>query len=483
MATWELAIALDPTSPQPLFLQIARAVADDVRRGRLHPGTKLPGSRALARSLGVHRNTVIAAYDELVAEGWLQARATGGTFVSPELPDVSPSTPDPRPRSGPGFPIEPTAHEERAPKPTPELLNLGATDADLRLVPVDALARAYRRVLVNEGARVLDLGDARGHGRLRASLAEMLGAARGVAARPEGLMVTRGSQMALFLVARTLVRPGDVVAIEALGYRPAWEAFEAAGARLEPLPVDGHGLVVDAFADLLRRERVRAVYLTPHHHYPTTVTLSPGRRLQLLELAAAHGVAVVEDDYDNEFHYDGRPVLPLASADPAGVVVYVGTLSKILAPGLRLGFVAAPSAMIDAMAGLRRAVDGQGDHAMECAVAELLAEREVQRHAHRMRRVYKARRDAMVAALERHLGGVVSFTPPAGGMALWMNVDPSVDLPAWVENARRRGVHIAPPRRFAYAGQEPHALRLGFASLEPAELDDAVARIAKALSD
>lgn len=488
MGSWDFAIALDSGAAQPLFLQIARGIAQAVKQGRLRPGDKLPGTRALASTLGVHRNTTIAAYDELVAEGWLQSRATGGTYVNTDLPDPSPRAFAPAPvetgltsHSEPGFPLASAPPPRRKPAAPPETLPLSAVDADLRLVPLDALARAYRRALMSEGPQILGPGDPRGHRRLRSALAGMLAATRGVACQPDNLLVTRGSQMALFLTARALVQPGDVVAIESLGYRFGWEAFASAGARLAPLPVDGQGLVVDALAELASRQQVRAVYLTPHHHYPTTVTLSPGRRLQLLELAAARGIAVVEDDYDNEFHYDGRPILPLASADPAGVVVYVGTLSKILAPGLRMGFVAAPRAVIDRMAGLRGAIDGQGDLVVECAVAELLEDREVQRHASRMRRTYRARRDALVLALREHLGGALSFQQPAGGMALWANVDPAIDLAAWSDRAVARGVSIQPPGRFAYEGPEPHAVRVGFACLSPEELVEAVRRLRDAL--
>src|SRR5262249_52253572 len=282
-------------------------------------------------------------------------------------------------------------------------------------------------------------GDPRGHERLRAALASMVSTVRGLAAGPESVLVTRGSQMGLDLLARTLIAPGDVVAVEAFGYRPAWEALRLAGARLVPLPVDAGGLRIDALEDLAARERVRAVYVTPHHQYPTTAVLTPGRRLALLALARAQRIAIIEDDYDHEFHYDGRPVLPLASADDAGVVVYVGTLSKILAPGLRIGFVVAPAPLVDRLAAVRSFVDRQGDRAVERAVAELLEDGDVQRHARRVRRIYQGRRDALAEALGRELGTVISFAPPAGGMALWARVDPSVDPDAWAERALSKG--------------------------------------------
>jgi GntR family transcriptional regulator/MocR family aminotransferase len=356
---------------------------------------------------------------------------------------------------------------------------------DLRLVPRTALARAYRKALTEKAPRgrsTLDYGDPRGHPRLREALAAMLSARRGIAAPAESVLVTRGSQMALDLVARALIAPGDVVAIESLGYRPAWEALRAAGARLAPLPVDEHGLDVDALVALgAREEKVRAVYLTPHHQYPTTAVLSAGRRLALMELARARRIAVIEDDYDHEFHYDGRPVLPLASADPAGVVVYLGTLSKILAPGLRLGFVVAPAPLLERLAAIRTFIDRQGDLTLERAVAELLEDGEVQRHARRARRAYLARRDALIDALGEHLGGALTFEPPAGGMAIWARAAPGIDVDAWAERALARKVAFSTAKRFAFDGRRRGFLRLGFAALDEKELREAARRMAASL--
>ena len=355
---------------------------------------------------------------------------------------------------------------------------------DLRLVPRTALARAYRRALSEvkpRGLSTLDYGDAQGHPRLREALGAMLAALRGLAAPKESVLVTRGSQMALDLVARALLAPGDVVAIESLGYRPAWAAFRAAGARLAPLPVDEHGLDVDALAELCARERVRAVYVTPHHQYPTTAVLSAGRRLALLELARARRIAVIEDDYDHEFHYEGRPVLPLASADPAGVVVYLGTLSKILAPGLRLGFVVAPAPLLEKLAAIRTFIDRQGDHTLERAVAELLSDGELQRHARRARRAYLARRDALIEALRDHLGDALTFDPPVGGMAIWARAAPGIDVDAWAERALARKVAFSTAKRFAFDGRKRGFVRLGFAALDEKELREAVRRMASTL--
>jgi GntR family transcriptional regulator/MocR family aminotransferase len=503
MRGWEVAVDLRADGDQPIFLRLARAISDDVRRGRLRPGDALPGSRTLARTLGVHRNTVLAAYAELTAEGWITTAEATGTFVSPALPEVEARRPagagsraSMPARLGYELPRRASVTDEPLPGSKSrtqnsnsrskgsnlhsEMLTLSGGVPDVRLLPTAPLARAYRRALRQHGPELLGYGDARGHVRLRAALAAMLSALRGVAANEDDVIITRGSQMALDLVARALLAPGDVVAVEGLGYRPAWTALSSTGARLVPLPVDGDGLDVDALATLAAREPIRAVYVTPHHQYPTTVGLAAGRRLQLLELARTRRIAIIEDDYDFEFHYEGRPVLPMAASDGAGVVVYIGTLSKILAPSLRLGFLVAPAPLVERVTELRRAIDRQGDQVVECAVAELIEDGELQRHARRMRRVYQARRDLLATMLRRRFDGVLTFERPAGGMALWIQAV-GIDVDAWAQRARERGVDFRTGRSFAFDGRARPSLRLGFASLSEAELEEAVRRLVAAL--
>jgi GntR family transcriptional regulator/MocR family aminotransferase len=485
MRKWDWALALDARSATPLFLQVAHALMEDVRRGRLAPGASLPSSRALAEALRVHRNTVLAAYRELEAQGWVTASPGRGTYVSPELPEVAPRAVAGAPRPGvparTGFALRTVPPAPEPPAPPPGTLHLAAGSPDSRLVPAELLARAYRRALRLHGKKLLGYGDAWGHKRLRAALAQMLSSLRGLAVEAEGVLVTRGSQGALDLVARTLLQPGDRVAVEVPGYRSAWRALQLAGARLVPVPVDEEGIQVERLAALARRQPVRAVYLTPHHQYPTTATLSPARRLALLAWAREARVALIEDDYDHEFHYEGRPVLPLASADLDGVVVYVGTLSKVLAPALRLGFLVAPQPFLEQAASVRMAVDRQGDAALEAAVAELLEEGEVQRHVRKMRGAYQARRDALVEALRRELEGALEFKVPPGGMALWARCAPGVDAEAWAARALEAGAAFAPGSQFSFEGEALPAVRLGFAALREAELAEAVRRMARVI--
>jgi GntR family transcriptional regulator / MocR family aminotransferase len=473
---------LQNTGETPVFLQIARQIAHDIQTGRLPRGARLPGSRELSRSLGVHRNTALAALAELTSQGWLQTQPRRGTFVSEEFPETRSrrfAKPVPQARAPLELPDAP-APPEPFPSYEADVLPLVGGTPDYRLVPTAELSRAYRRALARS-PRLLAYGSQLGDERLRAVLGAHLRETRDLPVEPEGLMVTRGSQMALFLLARVLTRPDRVIVVEGLGYRPCWEALRLNGARIVPVPVDAEGLSITALSKLLERERVSAVYTTPHHQYPTTVTLTAPRRLELLRLARRHGFVIVEDDYDHEHHYDGRAVLPLASVD-ADVVAYVGTLSKILAPGLRLGYIAARPEIIERAVRVRTYIDRAGDHVVERAVAELIEEDVLGRHVRRVRREYQARRDALVSELEQQLAGALSFRSPSGGMALWAKLtQPGVSSDEWAARARERKVLVHPGRRFRFDGREAPFLRLGFAPVTVEEIKLAVGRLAAAL--
>lgn len=464
-----------------MFVRVAGEIAESIRRGSLQPGDRIPSSRALAAQLGVNRNTVVAAYDELIAQGFLTARGAAGTVVSRELPERAVRR-IPVTNAGlatrPGFEVRTVAVPFAPSGDGDDAYRLSRGVPDTRLLATAMLARAYRRVLASRTGRLgLDYGPPAGVERLRIAIAAMLRANRGIPCTAENILVVRGSQMGLDLSTRLLVRPGETVAVEELGYRPAWRAFEEAGATLAPIALDEHGLVVDALAGV----RPRCVYVTPHHQYPTTVLMSQARRIALLERARRERFAILEDDYDHEFHFDGRPVAPLAASDAHGNVIYLGTLSKILAPGLRLGFVAASAKVIENLARLRATVDQHGDQVLEHAVAELLEEGEIQRHARKMRRVYAVRRDALVSAVRAQLGGVLSFELPAGGITLWARVARDVPLEAWLERARERGVAVTSARHYAVDGKPRPFIRIAYAKYDERELADAVRRLRDAL--
>ncbi len=489
---WDLSLALaddagTADTGTPLFQRISRAVITEIRRGRLRAGDRLPGTRSLADSLLVNRNTVLAAYAELSGEGWIESSRASGTFVSRALPEIKPrdfaarSARRKEVPSRPGFDLDAAPAAVALSAAAIPGIQLSSGAPDIRLAPGTVLARAFRRALRRRSATTLAYGYPHGHPDLRAALATMLAATRGLAATSADVVVTSGSQMALDLVSRALLRPGDAVAVEELGYRPAWLAFQQYGAKLVPIPVDPSGIDVEKLSAACATTPIRAVYVTPHHQYPTTATLSAGRRLALLDLARRQRIAVIEDDYDHEYHYDGRPVLPLASVDRSGVVVYVGTLAKVIAPGVRLGYVVAPRPLVESIAAHRYVLDRQGDQSLECAVAEMLDQGDIQRHARRARRIYQSRRDAAVRVLRAELGDALSFVVPSGGIAIWTGVAPQIDVEEWAARALKRGLIVQTAAKYSFDGRPRPYLRLGFAALDEEEMRVALQRLKKCL--
>lgn len=467
---------------RPLFINLAGSVIREIERGRLKPGDRLPGTRALARTLGVHRNTVDAAYQELVLQGWLTAEASRGTFVARDLPDLGTQNWGACPAAARlASPLPQTW-----PAPPPMQFSDGTPDA--RLMPGLELARAFRRSLT--GAELKSLpgyGDPRGAPSLRTALARYLSAERGLTVGADDILITRGSQMALFLAAAVL-NPGDAIAVEDPGYPLAWKAFRAAGARVVSAPVDTQGLDVERLGALLARDpTIRAVYVTPHHQFPTTVTLGAGRRLRLLEMARRHGLILIEDDYDHEYRFEGRPVLPLAAralnqGGDQDRIIHIGSVSKLLSPVVRIGYATGAPDLIQTMTARREAIDRQGDLPLERALARLIDDGDLGRHARKARKIYEQRRDLLCAEIAARLGDAVAFDRPAGGLALWLRVNPDIDAAAWAAEAERSGLILTHGRQLQLepgpkGSPAANAFRIGFASLDETELVRAVNRL------
>lgn len=469
--TRQIVLQLERDSAKPIFLNLASVIIREIERGRLKPGVPLPGTRALAKTLSIHRNTVDAAYQELIQQGWAVARASRGTFVADDLPDV----PAPRSRERATHPVA---------EPVAARINIAFSDGapDSRMAPRAELARAFRRAMsAPPTPRRHPYGEARGSVRLREALCDYLGSERGLVADASDVIITRGSQMALFLAARALLRPGDTIAVEDPGYPLAWSAFRAADANVVGVPVDRNGASIEALERIAARDpNLRAVFLTPHHQYPTTVTLSAARRLALLELLHRRNLILIEDDYDHEFRFDGHPVLPLAAGTQSAHIVYIGSLSKLLVPELRIGYAIASPKIIERMATVRQAIDRQGDAPLEHAIAALITDGEIRRHARKSRQAYAARRDRLAELLRRQMDDAGTFDLPSGGLAVWLRLAEHVDAAQWASNAERNGLAVLAGPTFALKPRAaPNALRLGFGDLSESELSRAVAILAR----
>lgn len=483
-------LQLDRRQPFPLYLQIANGIIGQIRTGIIKPRTRLPGSRKLATALSLHRQTVVMAYDELAAQGWVVIQARKFVQVASHLPDVKP-----KPFAVPGgqkdtrqdIPYQfneaivlPPYHYKQA-----DGKNLTFDDGfpDTRLAPTDLLMREYRRVAnYRFTGDYLMYGNAQGSLNLRVQLSKFLYETRGLKVSPEAILVTRGVQMAIYLSAQLIISKDDVVVAADPGYFRANEVFEQAGARLELVPVDENGIDTDVIAQLCLHKKVQAVYVIPHHHRPTGATLSPERRMQLLKLATKYKFAIIEDDYDYDFRYATGPVLPLQSADENGSVIYVGSFGKTIAPGIRLGFMVGPEELICRATRLRRMIDLQGDRLMEEAMANLLKNGDIQRHLRKANKIYNERRDTLCTLLRERLADHISFKVPAGGFAIWIKYKDHLDPEKIAESAARAGLNISKGRSYFYDKRiNDRHIRVGFASLTSDELHSAIDRLVLAI--
>ncbi len=471
---WTFTLTLDRSSSQPLYLQLSTQLMDHIRSGHLLSGQQLPSSRSLAERLQIHRKTVVQAYDELLAQGWLESRTGSGTFVSTHVPESKLSLQtsfDPLKKAGFSFETKPFL--ERPPLMAQGPYHLDDGFPDVRLAPLLDLSRAYRNQLLRSHAYSrLGYGDPMGSRWLREQLSRYLNESRGLHTSADNVLIVRGTMMGLFLTSIAFVKPGDYVALDSMSWSGSTLNLEQAGARMIPIPTDEHGLDVEALARVCQQYPVRMLYLTSHHHYPTTVALKAERRMRLLGLSRQYGFLIFEDDYDFDFHYERRPLFPLASVDPSGMVLYCGSFTKTIAPAFRVGYLVGPEDAIRHLSKLRRIIDRQGDTMLENALAQLLEEGIIQRHLRKALRVYKERRDYFAELLTEELSDQVYFRKPEGGMALWTHFTKGIDLVELSSRALKKGLHFSAGSQHV-TGPLP-ATRLGFASSTPEELRECV---------
>lgn len=490
-------IQIDRALDRSVYLQIAHQMINAIQRGLLVDGVQLPGTRGLAQELGVHRKTVIAAYDELDAQGWTLVHPNKGTFVRNRTGAGAPGPAvdfSGSPAAGydplllTRYPAEPGYHFRQSSLLDASTVHPAAAlefnDGlpDIRLLPLERLSRIYGGILKSKtNYRHFGYSHVEGNAYYRERLAQFLNHTCGLHINKNNILTTRGIHMSIYMASSVLIEPGDAVIVGELSYYLANMCFQQCGGKLLSVPVDQEGISAAAVAALCKTRKIRMLYLTPHHHYPTTVTLSAERRVALLQLASQYGFIILEDDYDYDFHYNGNPVLPLASADTSGMVVYIGSFCKSLAPGFRSGYLVAPERLIAEMAKFRRLVDRQGDMLMEQAMAELLDEREVQRHLKKAVKIYQERRDVFTGLLESQLSDQVTFISPPGGLSVWTRWNPDLNLMRISKSCARKGLYL--PQELLYQTGKYTAMRLGFGNLSATELSEAVRVLTESVKD
>lgn len=469
---WKLEFEINKKLEKAIYLQIADTVIADIRSGRLKQGDTLPGSRNLAQLLHINRNTVVEAYQVLINEEWVISKERKGIFVSENLSVLQ----EKLSRRATDTDKNPVAFSQA-------MVNFDDGHPDSKIAPVTELARAYRQIF-NRKAKWQMMGYGNEHGDIefRKAISRMLNHQRGMHINENELSITRGSQMALFLTAQNLLKPGDEVIVENPGYKRAWKAFEYAGAKLLPAAVDQDGIHIGGVEQLLvDYKNIKAIYLTPHRQYPTTVTLSLARRLQLIKLANKHDITIIEDDYDNEFHFGYRPTLPVSSFPELNRYVYVGTLSKVVAPALRIGYLASKDPnLIQKIGDLRKIIDVQGDVIMEQAVLQLIQEGAVKKHIKKATVHYKHKRDLVHSFLEKDLKDVANFTLPEGGLAFWIVPKENLDWDAVTASLFEKNINIIHPKQYS-SDHIINGFRLSYGSLSEEQLEDSIKIIAQVL--
>lgn len=466
-----LLITLDRASAVPLLRQVYLELRRAILAGAIPPGGQLPPTRALAAQLGIARNSVVAAYEQLLAEGFIEGRVGAGSYVSRDMPEpleLPPAAAPPPPAS-----IPHAGQYGTAP------FNTGRCSLDDRTLQVWRSLTMRHLHKLDPG--LLGYADPRGALPLRQAISRYLRAARAVRCEPEQVVVTAGAQQAIDLILRVLLEPGAPVWLEDPCYPAVQAALVAARARIVPVPVDGLGLEVAA--GIAAAPEARLAYVTPSSQYPLGVVLSMARRLELLAWARREGAWVLEDDYDSEFRYAGRPLASLQGIDDGGRVIYIGTFSKVLFPGLRLGYAVVPTALLEPVLAARLLTDWYPAALQEGVVTDFLAEGHFAQHLRRMRQHYRLARDALVEALRARLPGQLAVEVPEQGMKLLARLRPGLSDLAVSAAAARRGLVARPVSPMFLAAPPVQGLMLGFSGHEPGALRWAARELAAALHD
>ncbi len=470
----------------PLYQQIYAHVRAAILSGQLQKGMKIPSSRALADELGISRNTVLNAYQQLFAEGYLESIEGKGTFVTHVLPELYLDTATPQSR-------------RKLPVPQPHRLSQRAQDVlkaptmpgsqaaswtfpagqpALDAFPFDLWGKLLARYAHGLHPGLLSYQETAGYHPLREAIADHVVLARQVHCSPEQVIITNGSQGALDLAARVLLNPGEATWIEDPGYLGARGALLAAGAKLIPVPVDSEGMIVEA--GIARAPDARLAYLTPSHQFPLGVTMSLTRRLALLDWAKQTGAYLLEDDYDSEYRFAGRPLASLQGLDDGERIIYIGTFSKVMFPALRLGYLIVPEGLVEAFIAMRRFTDYHHSSLEQAALTDFMTEGHFTRHIRRMRTLYAERRAVLLDAVR---DVPLEIDAPEVGMHLVGWLPDGIDDRDVSERAEEQRVSVLPLSHFSIERLTRGGLVLGYAGQKEAEMREGVARLAMVLEE
>lgn len=482
-------IHFEKNALQPVYIQIAQQIINAIQRGYISKGTKLPGSRVLSQLLNIHRNTVVAVYDELTSQGWVNIIPNKGTFVLIPEPTTAPIKASTQHidqvyeySKTTGFPFETSFNLSSTLQITNATYRINDGNPDLSLHNVHQFSRWYsavmkRKTLIKKWHQT----NQPPHSAYNIQLCNYLNATRGFHIKPKNLLSTRSTEMSLYIVSQLLIKQQDVVLVAHLSNYASNMIFQQAGATLKTIPVDAYGLDIDYIKTHFKKGSIRCVYICAHRQYPTTVTLSAKRRLQLLELAKIYQFAIIEDDYDYDFQFEGSAMIPMASADANGMVIYLGKLGQSLFPSFQTGFVVAPENLISEAKNYLQLLDKQGDIIQEQILSELISEGEIYRLTKKNISIYIERRDYLNHNLTKHFKNELTWEIPSGGLAMWLNFNPKISLIKLAEAAEQFDLYI--PKTILYQNKDTCAIRFGFGELDVNTIETTIKKLKQAYND
>lgn len=459
--------------PMPLYLQLRNQIAHLIATKRLAPGTRLPARRDLAEHLRVNRATIANAYDRLVADGLARSHVGQGTFVT-EAPGAGASTEAfrwPLSRA-----MEAVSRFGQLPKPQtehPNPIDFASLVPDEELFPVERFREVLDSVLRREGKQLLQYGPSEGYGPLRDYIASRL-AERGVSVAADDVQVVNGSQQGMDLVFRTLVDPGDGVAVESPTYSVVLPVLAQYQARIQEIPMTASGMDLEAFETVLARGQVKLLYTMPTFHNPTGITTDLESRKSLLALAERYRIPIIEDDFESDLRFDGQALPPLKALDPADLVLYLGTFSKGLFPGLRLGWIVAPPGVVDTLNRTKMYSDYHSGHLHQAAILEFCRRGYYDEHLRELAMIHRKKARRLVAALSRHFPPEASWTEPQGGYAFWVTLPEGLSSQTLLNESARAGVLFTPGQHFFVSELGDRHLRLSISRAPLDRIDEGV---------
>ncbi|SFS74408.1 aminotransferase-like domain-containing protein [Lutibacter maritimus] len=479
-------ISIDKSISQPIYLQVSTQITNAIQRRYLTKGTILPGTRVLSQLLKIHRKTAVAIYEELASQGWVEIIPNKGTFVlEPEKNTAKIKATSQKVNEAytyaktTGFPFQKSFHLASTIEYTNAKYTINDGKPDLRLHPVHQFTRWYsaamkRKTLIHKWKRI----DKSFSSRFQTQLSNYLNATRGFHIIPNNLLNTRSTEMSLYLVSQLLIKPNDIVLVGHLSNYASNMIFQQTGASIKTIPVDTNGLDIEYIKKHFAKHSIRCVYICAHRDYPTTVTLSAERRLELLQLAKEYGFAIIEDDFDYDFQFDGSAMLPMASADANGVVIYLGKIGQSLFPSFQTGFIIAPENLITEAKNYLELLDKQGDLIQEQLLSELINEGEIYRLMKKNIVIYKKRRDLVCTLLTKYFSEFAQWEIPSGGLAIWLKFYSKISLVKLAKETEKNDLFL--PKTILYQDKNTCAIRFGFGHLNEEEIESVIKKLKRA---